>query len=55
MPICANSRVNWSSTTSASAPTTTSEASFDAGSPGTSEARQASSPWVKVVSMPLPE
>ena len=53
-----NSRRNWSSTTSASAPTTSSDRSasgVSAGRSGTSEARQASSPWVKVVSMPLPE
>ena len=54
----ANRRRNWSSTTSASAPTTSSERPAPSARrrhAGTSEARQASSPCVKVVSMPLPE
>ncbi len=57
MPSASNSRTNWSSTTSASAPTTSSWSSpvLKGGSAGTSEARQASSPCVNVVSIPLPE
>ena len=55
MPSAAKSRRNWSSTTSASVPTTSSCVVSDAAICGTNEARQASSPWVKVVSMPLPE
>jgi hypothetical protein len=35
-------------------PTTSSAGSSDAGISGTSAVRQVSSPWVKVVSMPLP-
>ena len=58
-PIASNSRPIWSSTTSASAPTTSCPAgtpvAADRGSSGTSAARHASSPWVNVVSMPLPE
>ena len=57
-PMCLNRRKNWSSTTSAKAPTTSSSVGALgalAGKPGTMEARQASSPWVNVVSMPLPE
>ena len=49
---------NWSSTTSARAPTTSRDSRarlLQPGISGTSDARQASSPWVKVVSMPLPE
>jgi hypothetical protein len=52
-------RANWSSTTSASAPTTMQRRAAHrrraAGSWAPAQARQASSPWVKVVSMPLPE
>ena len=61
MPRLSNKRVNWSSTTSASVPTTSSDgaspsaAAGCSGMAGTSDCRQASSPWVKVVSMPLPE
>ena len=57
MPSALRMRRNWSSTTSASAPATISEGSASAGSWGRSSARAArklSSPWVKVVSMPLP-
>ncbi len=54
-PIAANSLRNWSSTTSARLPTTSSDSSAVSGRPGTSAARQASSPWVNVVSMPDPE
>ncbi len=56
-PRSSNRRRIWSSTTSASAPTTRSvrASSAASGSSGTREARQASSPWVNVVSMPLPE
>ena len=56
-PRAAKSRMNWSSTTSASAPTTRRERAVpgSAGISGTKAARQASSPSVKVVSIPLPE
>ena len=56
-PIASKMRRNWSSTDSERAPTTSSDAS-PAGAvriSGTRAARQASSPWVNVVSMPLPE
>ena len=58
MPRSANRRANWSSTTSASAPDHEQRPAQSAGAAGrlgTSAARQASSPCVKVVSMPLPE
>jgi hypothetical protein len=57
MPSSAKSRANWSSTTSGRAPATTrpGRSGSAAGSVGTSEARHASSPCVKVVSMPLPD
>ena len=55
-PIADSRRRNWSSTTSASAPTISRERAVGAsrGRIGARAARQASSPWVKVVSMPLP-
>lgn len=55
IPIARISPTSWSSTTSGSAPTTTSDTASDAGSTGTIDARQASSPSVKVVSIPEPE
>ena len=57
MPILLNRLRNWSSTTSAKVPTIKSllPSSFLAGRVGTMAARHASSPCVKVVSMPLPE
>ena len=58
MPIALKRRSNWSSTTSASVPTTISVGRPDGasvGSVGTIAARHASSPCVKVVSIPLPE
>ena len=57
-PMRSNRLRNWSSTTSAKVPTTIKAGAVSgalAGRPGTSAAKQASSPWVKVVSMPLPE
>ena len=58
MPMSAKIRRNWSSTTSESAPATRSggtEPEAGRGEKGTSAAKQASSPCVKVVSIPLPE
>ena len=58
MPSASNSRTNWSSTTSASDADDQElvrARSRAGGSAGTSEARQASSPCVNVVSIPLPE
>ena len=58
MPMLLNRRMNWSSTTSARVPTTSSSCGARAacsGSPGTIDDKQASSPCVNVVSIPLPE
>ncbi len=54
-PIAASSARIWSSTTSGSAPTTSNSRACVSGRTGTMQARQASSPWVKVVSIPEPE
>jgi hypothetical protein len=57
-PSSAKMRASWPSTTSGSVPTTRSDRAAegaDSGSVSASAARQASSPCVKVVSMPLPE
>ena len=58
MPMSASKRRIWSSTTSANVPTTSRRLPLPCGkigSTGTMAFKQASSPWVKVVSMPLPE
>ena len=58
MPMSVSKRRIWSSTMSASVPTIIKrgfEPEGKVGSTGTKAFRQASSPWVKVVSMPLPE
>ena len=62
-PMRESNPASWSSTMSGRVPTTTSGEAWRWAPPsggvvpstGTSEVRQASSPWVKVVSMPLPE
>ena len=54
-PIAPSRPSIWSSTTSGSAPTTRSSRASVWGRTGTMQARQASSPSVKVVSMPEPE
>mmetsp|Transcript_18552 Transcript_18552/g.30584 ORF Transcript_18552/g.30584 Transcript_18552/m.30584 type:complete len:218 (-) Transcript_18552:840-1493(-) len=55
MPMASKRPMACSSTTSGRAPTSSNCRSSVLGSTGTIEARQASSPWVNVVSIPEPE